>query len=410
MKFKNLTIVELRNRRDELRNQAHAINDKIEAENRDMTPEEKSEWEVLKRDLADVVRRIEVLAMSEDEEVRGEAARAYAEPAFVFAATRERTASGAKLREFFNSPDGPAKNKVGVRIELRDSITATGTAEAANAIPVLIKDFIEPLNKGLILNQLGITMKTGLSANVSYPIMPSFEANFLEEKAEVTDTIVSIDALKPKPRRISISIPLTDLANLQSDGLVYEWVLNNLAIAVSRTLNRWVFQPSAIVSGVFGAMAYNASSNKIQKVDLSANPTYAELVGMRGLVQAAGSYSDGTYGYIMSGGMAAILEATRRFDSGDTPILADGKIGGFPVLLTEYIEATGANTFNETPKHIGFGRWSDLLIGQFGEMKLTVDPYTKAKNGITNLILDTYFSVDMIRKDSFVIGTVKATS
>jgi HK97 family phage major capsid protein len=410
MKFKELTIPELRAKHAELVEKAHTINDKVEAERREMNDEEKAEWRSIKSDLDAIVRRIELLTMEEDPTVQVDAARARMELPMVFAASRARMESGARFRSFINSPDGPDKIQHGVMIELRESASAIGTGEAANVIPVLVDDFIEPLQKGLVINQVGIKMKTGLKANVSYPIMPAFEANFVDEKVAVTDTVFSADALKPQPHRITISVPLTNLANLQTDGRVYEWILNNLAVAIARTLNRWMFQPSAVASGIFGAMAYSASNNKIQQAQLSAVPTYAELVAMRGAVQKTGAYQDGTYAYIMSGEMAATLEATRRFDSGDTPILVDGKIGGVPVLLTEYVEATGANTFNATPKHVGFGRWSDAIIGQFGDMKLTIDPYTGAKAGITNMVLDTQYSVDLIRKESFVIGTVKASS
>lgn len=47
------------------------------------------------------------------------------------------------------------------------------------------------------------------------------------------------------------------------------------------------------------------------------------------------------------------------------------------------------------------------MVAQFGEMKLTIDPYTGAKAGITYLVLNTEYSVDLLRKESFVIGTLK---
>ena len=48
-----------------------------------------------------------------------------------------------------------------------------------------------------------------------------------------------------------------------------------------------------------------------------------------------------------------------------------------------------------------------MIVGQFGTLKLTVDPYSDSKSGVTNIVLNGSWSVDMIRKDSFVIGTVK---
>ena len=181
--LEKLTIPELRAKHAEMVEKAHNINDKVEAERREMTAEEKDEWRSIKADLDAIVRRIELLAMEEDPEVQ--AARARMELPMVFAASRARMESGAKFRSFINSPDGPAKIKDGVKIVLREASAAVGTGEAANVIPVLVEDFLEPLQKGLVINQLGIKMKTGLKANVSYPIMPAFEANFVDEKVAV---------------------------------------------------------------------------------------------------------------------------------------------------------------------------------------------------------------------------------
>lgn len=400
--LRTMTIEALQHRHAELVEQAQVINDRIEAENyRALTDAEKKEWNAIDGEAAAIKRELDMRCKAESIEVL--TARAGLDS--LFPITRERAASGKKFREFLTGPASMLTD--GVAIELRESITATGTADVAGVIPVLVQDFIEPLNKGLIINQLGLKMMTGLKSNVKYPIMPSFEAKFVDEKERVASTEIRPDDLSPKPRRIAVKVPLTELANIQTDGRLYSWILNNLATAVARTMNRWMFQTTPIVTGVHGAMSYDASVNKIQQVgDLDL--TYKALVGLRGKVQGKGAYNDGTYAYIMSGELAAQLESTRRFDSGDTPILVDGKIGGVPVLLSEFIEATGEGTLNESPKHIGFGRWSDAIVGQFGDMRLTIDPYTGADADTTYLILNTYWSVDLIRKESFVIGTLKA--
>lgn len=409
-KLKEMSVSELQLRHKELKEQANVINDKIEAESRCMSKDEEKEWDTIMSEADSIKRELKIRSMSEDEEVRNSALYARATAPTIYENTKERQAAGAAFRRMVSDGHGS------VKIELRETISATGTTEVGDAIPVLIQDFVEPLEKGLILNQLGITMKTGLKANVSYPIMPSFEANFVDEKETVSETLIASSALKPKPHEITIAVRMTNLANLQTDGKVYAWVIENLALAVARSINRWVMQPSAIVTGIHGAMSYDKTANPIQTMQFAAAvPTYAELVAMRGKVQKTGAYNDGTYAYTMSGELAATLEATRRFDSGDTSIIVDGKIGGVPVLLSEFIEATGKDssgkiTFNASPKHVGFGRWSDLIIGQFGSMTLTVDPYTNAKAGAVNLVLDTFYSVDLLRPESFVIGTVKTTT
>lgn len=401
-KLKEMTIAELRAYYETLKEEANGINDKVEAEARDMNADEKEKWSGIVKNIAAVKRELVLRSMDDDMEISTRALEARASLDSVYQITPERRDAARKFRELIE------RGGKDVLLELRASVSATGTTESAAAISIVAQDFIEPLNKGLIYHQLGMRIKEGLTANVKYPIMPEFEASFVNEKETVADTVITETSLTPVPRRIAISAPLTDIANLQTDGRLYAWILNNLAVAVARTINRWMFQTTPIVSGVYGPMAYH-SSNPVQTVDLSAQPTYTELVGMRGKVQGTGAYDDGTYAYVMSGAMAAMLEAAPRFANGDTPILLDGKIGGSPVMLSEFIEATAANTFNATPKHVGFGRWSDVIVGQFGQMKLTVDPFSSSKAGVTNIVLNTEWSVDAIRKSSFVIGTVKAS-
>lgn len=400
--IKTMTESQLWERDAELKEKMTTINDLVTAESRDLSDREREDFRSYDAERNAILRELQMRAA----DLTGESLRhsfdKLEKHSFEYAATPERRDAGAKLRDAIT-------NNRGISIELRANGTGTGTTDAPGAISILAQDFIEPLNKGLILYSLGLRIKTGLTSNVKYPIMPTFEASFVSEKEIVTDTVIKDTALQPTPRRITVSAPLTELANLQTDGALYNWIINNLATAMARTLNRWLLQPTPIASGVYGVFAHDASKNPIKTIEFAgAVPTYAELVKMRGMVQGSGAYDDGTYAYTMSGAMAAELEATRRFDSGDTPILVDNKIGGAKVLMSEYIEATGNDTFNETPQYVGFGRFSDAIVAQFGTMKLTVDPYSQSKAAITNLVLDAYWAIDIIRKGSFVIGKPKS--
>lgn len=47
-------------------------------------------------------------------------------------------------------------------------------------------------------------------------------------------------------------------------------------------------------------------------------------------------------------------------------ICQNGMVNGYPVLVTNYMDADS----------IGFGVFSNAAIGQFGDMDLVIDPYT----------------------------------
>lgn len=412
-----MTVTELQTRHAELAEQMRGINDAAEAAGRqELTADEERQWNALDAEAHAVERALRAATMSTDETLAAEARAAYSATSTEYRLNEFRAQAGARFREIITNGTRSAAGlngprdvaSLGVPLELRESITATGTTQVGAAIPVLVGDFIEPLEKGLIYGQLGIKMPTGLSSNVKYPVMSRLVAVGAAEKELLTTTTIEPAALEPKPKRLGLTATLTGLANTMTDGRLYNWVVVEIAKAIARALNTWTFQPTAFAADRSGVFVYNAATNPIHQTDLGAAPTYAKLLEMRGKVMSSGAYNDGTYAYIMSGLMYATLEGTPRVAGGERMIIENGKIGDVPVYLTEDIEHIGGGQYNATPKHIGFGRFSDLMIAQFGDMRLIIDPYTNAKADSVEITVNSHYSVDPLRAGSFAIGTISA--
>ena len=60
-----------------------------------------------------------------------------------------------------------------------------------------------------------------------------------------------------------------------------------------------------------------------------------------------------------------------------------------------------------TSKGLILGNFNDLVIGQWGGIDLTVDPYTQAANGKIRLVVNAYFDAKPQRADSFVKKVLK---
>lgn len=389
-----------------LNDEMQAINDKAAAEKRTaLTESEDQEFEKRAKEAASIRMRLHALAAAEGDKNAKEDG-GY-EP-FVTKISEQRAASGKMFREALT-------RGCEIALELRESVTATTAANAANTIPVYIKDFVEPLEKGLIFDKLGVKMEYGLSGDIKYPVMPYIEASIADEGVKLEDTTLAPGAITPKPRRLGVTCPLTGLANIQTDMRLYNWLLNELAKSIARAINRWMFMTVAAATDVYGVFAYNKDKNPIESVTFKAAlPTYKELVAMRGKVMTSGAQNDGTYAYVMSAAMYTELETTPKVANGEQMILVDGKIGGIPVYITEEIECTGKSagksTYNVTPKHVGFGRFSDVKVGQFGQFKLIVNPYTGDTADVTRITVNANWAVDTLRRSSFVIGTITAAS
>ena len=103
--------------------------------------------------------------------------------------------------------------------------------------------------------------------------------------------------------------------------------------------------------------------------------------------------------YVCSAETYAELETTPR-ESGDARmILENGKINGYPVFVTEYINKAVDGAVTE---HIlGFGIFNYELLGQFGNMRMTIDPYTGASKDTTYFVFNTQYDMLTVRPEAF---------
>lgn len=290
----------------------------------------------------------------------------------------------------------------------------TKTADVAGAIPLSISDIIKPLEEGLILNTVGLKLQTGLSGDYVSPVVGRLEAEFAGEAVELADKKISIDALRPVPARLGVSVAVTSQTINRSQGLVLDIVREQLPLAIVRTLNKAMFSPVATgtAAGPFVKILANDADGKAIATLKSkaakkaashikfagAVPTYNELVQMKGVVLAKGVVNDGTAAYVMDEYMKATLESTPRDAGSGQMIIENGRIAGVPVFTTNEI-----NTADKD--YIGFGIWSYELLGQFGDMRFVVDPVSQAKKDLTVMTLNADWAMTTAREEAFILGS-----
>lgn len=263
-------------------------------------------------------------------------------------------------------------------------------ASAANIIPLTIGDIIQPLEKGLILHKVGLKMQYGMVGAWQFPIVAGVEATIEDENAEVNDTKIDISKINPSPKRVTIAIPVSNRAIDQSNGTLLEIVRTQLPMAVSRLLNKWMFSPTKITTKASDGCFVNPKT----KLTATGN-AWKDAIGLKGKVMATGVIFDGTPAYVCSATKYAELESTPRDAGSGLMVIENGKINGFPVFITEYI---GEGI-------LGFGIFSYELVGQFGKMRMTYDPYTGAKKNLVYFVFSSDYDMLTLRTEAF--GTLE---
>lgn len=349
----------------------------IETEKRALTPEEVEERNALVQEKEILQLRLERSEHNPVSQQEVSQERAFAQ---TIAAMHGKCEMPEECRSLVNGAD----MDIPINRDIQD------TASAANVIPLTIGDIIQPLEKGLILSKVGMKMQYGMVGAWQFPIVAGVEATIEDENAEVNDTTIDIGKINPSPKRVTIAIPVSNRAIDQSNGTLLEIVRTQLPMAVARLLNKWMFSPTKITSKASDGCFVNPKT----KINATGN-AWKDAITLKGKVMATGVIFDGTPAYVCSATKYAELESTPRDAGSGLMVIENGKINGFPVFITEYI---GEGI-------LGFGIFSYELVGQFGKMRMTYDPYTGAKKNLVYFVFSSDYDMLTLRSEAF--GTLK---
>lgn len=284
-------------------------------------------------------------------------------------------------------------NGVTMEIPQNRSATVQDGGSVASIIPLTIGDIIEPLEKGLILDKIGAKIQYGMDGAWQFPIVAGVEATLEDENIEVSDTTIDISKISPTPRRVAMSIPVSNRAIDQSSDLILAIVRKQLSLGLTRLLNRWMFSPESVNSKVSNG-CFVAPKTVHEYTEIISNK---QAIALKYAVIAWGVEMDGTGAFVCSAATYAQLKTTPRDPGSGLMIIEDERIDGSPVFITEYI---GQNI-------LGFGVFSYEMVAQFGKMRMTYDPYTGAKKNLVYFVFNTDFDMLSLRTEAF--GTLKKT-
>lgn len=284
----------------------------------------------------------------------------------------------------------------GMDIPLTRDVTDSTTA--APIIPLTIGDVIEPLEKGLILGRVGCKVQYGIEGAWQFPVVAGgVEATLEDENVELTDTKVDLTKLTPTPKRVGISIPVSNHAIDQSSGLVLDIVQRQLTMGLARLLNKWMFNKTQLSKASKGCFVDAYATPAVTMA--GAAPTWTEVLQIEAAALEKGVVLDGTACWVCSASMMAKLKSTPKDTGSGLFICENGMIDGYPVYVTEYVDKD----------MLGFGVFSYELVGQFGKMRMTVDSQSAAvaKKDLTYFIFNTHYDMLTLRSEAFAVG--KAT-
>jgi len=236
-------------------------------------------------------------------------------------------------------------------------------------------DFIDVLRNQSSVMAAGATMLRGLQGSVVIPKKTAASSGgwIATEGNAASESEFTSGSVTMSPKVIGAYTDVTRLllqqSSLDIENLIRDDLTQSIAIAID-----------------LGALAGSGSSGQPTGVKntsgvntttfAAANPTFAEIVGMESQV-AADNALLGNLSYICKPADYGTLKTTSKDSgSGQFVVEPDGRMNGYNVVRSNQV----------TSGDFYFGNFGDLLIGMYGSLDITVDPYSLSNTGSIRIV------------------------
>ena len=281
-----------------------------------------------------------------------------------------------------------------------DFISAKVEGDGQELISEDLLGILQPIRDNLVMVKAGSTFLTGLKGNIGIPSYSGSTVDWAGETEAAKNGKGAFKKIELSPKRLTaymdISKQFLAQDSMSTDAMLTSDLARAIAIKLQRTILGKDAHDEKRPDGFFtGAPQYA----------INGVATFANLVAMESEVPVDEALVN-NLAYLTSVKGAGILKSTlRAANVAEGFILDKGLANGYNVYATSGMASGLQDAADE--EGIIFGNWADYVIGQWGALDITVDPYTKAADGEVRLVINAFFDAKARRPESFVVGSIK---
>ncbi len=234
--------------------------------------------------------------------------------------------------------------------------------------------FIDALRNASAVMPLATNLN-GLSGDVKIPKKTSAaSAAFISAEGGASgESEMVIGSVTMSPKTVGVHTDVTRQLMLQSSLDVENLIRDDLAKSMAIAIDDGALEGSGSSGNPTGIT--NTSGINTVSLSSAAAPTFAEMVSIETAV-AVDNALLGDLAYIINPTNYGTLKTTAK-DSGSGLFVAEnGQVNGYPVVISNQL----------TANNYVFGNFNDLLIGFFGGLDITVDPYSNSTSGTVRIV------------------------
>jgi HK97 family phage major capsid protein len=312
-----------------------------------------------------------------------------------------------------NDEDGFIVPAFVIGADKRDLATVTNdTGKAGYTIQtdLLAASYIDTLRNNLVFSQMGTSFMTGLQGNVAIPKKTTDSgANWLTETGAITAADSVFAQVTMSPKRLGNAMAFSRKLLAQSSLDIEMIVRNDLVISQSLALEAAAIKGSSTWDGPLGIL--NTSGIGSVVINTNGGPlTWAAIVALEtSLANSNAAINNLMYltnskvrgaakGIVRDTGSGLFLwgEGYGQSGSGALPL------NGYGAMVTNAVPSTNVKgSSGAVCSSLLFGNFADLMIGQWGGLVVTANPYTLDLSGQVRVSINAYYDIAVRNAASF---------
>lgn len=276
--------------------------------------------------------------------------------------------------------------QIQIPVESRAAISVS--ADGEDTVATNLYNVMAPLRAKNVLLAAGAKLITNLTGDVQIPLMTATNCGWESEMGEAQDGAGTFSSVKLSPKRLTCYIDISKQFLVQDSVGAEELIRQDIVQAINSKLEE------TLLSEDEGDATKPAGIFSVIKPSAHTVSNFADLCNAESDIEDANVV--GELKYVMSNKAKAALRSMQKSAKTTQLVMENGQIDGTPVLNTSHVKG----------KKFIFADWSNLAIGQFGALDITVDSYSQATKGAIRLVLNIFMDAKVLRPEAFVTGTI----
>jgi HK97 family phage major capsid protein len=293
-------------------------------------------------------------------------------------------------------------------------MTATGGSSGSEGgvnIQTSVGSIIDVLLPKTVLRGLGVQQLSNLVGNLDLPTASTLpSAGWNTENGTATEKSPAFSKVTFSPKRLAAYIQVSNQLMLQSSNSIDAYVRNWLLQAMAQSLEAAAIkgggsnEPTGIIANSSVNVVYASGATSNSTNANGAAPVWADVVNLMKAVENANG--DGV-AYLTNPLVKAKLQTTPRQSSGVEGNFiwpaGGSELNGYPVAVSTLVPSNLSKGTSSTLSAAIFGDFSKMALASWGGMELTVDPYSGATAGLTNVVLNAYMDCNLLQPAAFAV-------